>query len=374
MKTNWLLFAAVLLLVAGCKKKEKAALPITTVEVTTPMVDSVVLHKTYPGYIRAMNTYDIVARVNGVILKQYFTEGDYVREGQLLYAIDPSKYQDLANQARAALKTAESQYEYAARQYEAMNKALKADAVSQMEVIQAESNMNVAKASIQNAKAALSTALENLSYCTIRAPRSGRIKIGAIGADNYVNGEGAPVTLTTIYDDSKVKASFEIEDGQYEKMLGDNSTVENNLLRHIPLIFEQDLPHKYTADLVYTSPNVNSSTGTLTLDGHIDNPYGELKDGMYVTVNLPYDTDPKAILINNASIGTDQLGKYVYVVNDSNKVVYTPIEIGEIYRDTLCIVTKGLTPKDRYVTKALLTVRNGMTVNPVEKNTANKTR
>ena len=367
MKTNWLYFAAALLLVAGCKKKEKETSPITSVEVSTPMVDSVVLHKTYPGYIRAMNTYDIVARVNGIILKQYFKEGDYVKEGQLLYSIDPSKYQDLVNQARAALKTAESQYDYASRQYDAMNKALKADAVSQLEVIQAESNMNVAKASIQNAKAALSTALENLSYCTIRAPRSGTIKIGAVGADNYVNGEGAPVTLTTIYDDSQVKATFEIEDGQYEKMLGDNSPVEDQLLRHIPLTFEQTLPHTYTADLAYTSPNVNTSTGTLTLQGHLDNPYGELKDGMYVSVNLPYATDPKAILINSASVGTDQLGKYVYVVNDSNKVVYTPIEIGEIYQDTLCIVTKGLTPKDRYVTKALLTVRNGMKVNPVNK-------
>lgn len=374
MKRHWLYLAAIAVIAVGCKKKVQETTSTPSVEVSTPIVDSIVLHKTYPGYIRAMNTYDIVARVNGVILKQYFTEGDYVKEGQLLYSIDPSKYQDLVNQARATLKTAESQYDYASRQYDAMSKALKADAVSQMEVIQAESNMNVAKASIQNAKAALATALENLSYCTIRAPRSGHIMIGAIGADNYVNGEGAPVKLTTIYDDSKVKAAFEIEDGQYERMLGDNTQVEDNLLKKIPLSFEQNLPHKYTADLAYTSPNVNSTTGTLTLEGHLDNPYGELKDGMYVSVNLPYDTDAHAILINSASVGTDQLGKYVYLVNDSNKVVYTPIEIGDIYQDTLCIVTKGLTPKDRYVTKALLTVRNGMTVNPVSNKSSKKTR
>lgn len=370
MKTHWLYLTAAIMLVVGCKKKTEETTSIPSIEVTRPQVDSVVLHKTYPGNIRAMNTYDIVARVNGVIQKQYFTEGDYVQAGQLLYSIDPSKYQDLVNQARASLKTAESQYEYASRQYDAMKKAIEADAVSQMEVIQAESNMNVAKASIQNARAALATALENLGYCTIRAPHSGHIMIGAMNSGNYVNGEGAPVKLTTIYDDAQVKAAFEIEDGQYERMIGDNSELEDQLLRKIPLTFEQELPHKYTADLAYTSPNVNSSTGTLTLEGHLDNPYGELKDGMYVSVNLPYDTDPKAILINNASIGTDQLGKYVYVVNDSNKIVYTPIEIGEIYQDTLCIVTKGLSPKDRYVTKALLTVRNGMKVNPVEKNSS----
>ena len=86
---------------------------------------------------------------------------------------------------------------------------------------------------------------------------------------------------------------------------------------------------------------------------------------MFVTVNLPYGTSPHAILIRDASIAKDQLGSYVYVVNDSNKVVYTPIKVGELYQDTLRIVTQGLTPKSRYVTEALLKVRNGETVKPL---------
>ena len=94
---------------------------------------------------------------------------------------------------------------------------------------------------------------------------------------------------------------------------------------------------------------------------NIDN---ELKDGMYVTVSLPYGVNPKAVLVKDASIGTDQLGKYVYVVNDSNKVVYTPIKVGEVYQDSLRIVNEGLGPKDRYVTKALLKARDGMSVKP----------
>ena len=80
--------------------------------------------------------------------------------------------------------------------------------------------------------------------------------------------------------------------------------------------------------------------------------------------SIPYGVDPKAVLVKDASIGTDQLGKYVYVVNDSNKVVYTPIKVGELYRDSLRIVESGLSKGDRYVAKALLTVRNGETVTP----------
>lgn len=358
------IFGIAAIMLAGCHKKERKAEIIPEVDVTYPIVDSVTLHKTYPGYIRAMNSADIVARVSGQLLTQNYKEGDYVSKGQVLFTIESTKYRDAVEQAQAALRTAESQYDYASRQYEAMKKALQADAVSQMEVIQAESSMNTAKASIRNARAALSTAQQNLGYCTVRATRPGRISIAEFSTGNYLNGEVSPVKLATIYDDARVKAVFDIEDSQYEMMMGNNSVTENKLLKAIPLNFSQKLPHSYTADLYYTSPNIETSTGTLSLEGHLDNPYKELKDGMFVSVDLPYGTEPEAILIRDASIGTDQLGKYVYVVNDSNKVVYTPVETGEIYRDSLRIVTKGLTPKQRYVTKALLTVRNGEEVKP----------
>ena len=86
-----------------------------------------------------------------------------------------------------------------------------------------------------------------------------------------------------------------------------------------------------------------------------------------MTVSLPYGANPKSVLIKDASIGTDQLGKYVYVVNDSNKVVYTPIELGEVFQDSLRVIDKGILPGMKYVSKALLTVREGETVKPIVK-------
>jgi len=81
-------------------------------------------------------------------------------------------------------------------------------------------------------------------------------------------------------------------------------------------------------------------------------------------IALPYAVEPRALLIKDAAIASNQLGKYVYVVDDQDKVVYTPIEIGDLVNDTMRIVTKGLDEKSRYVTKAILKVRDGMTVNP----------
>ena len=110
---------------------------------------------------------------------------------------------------------------------------------------------------------------------------------------------------------------------------------------------------------------MDAATGTLTLEGTVTNKDKLLKDGMYVTVDLPYGVEPHAVLVRDASIGRDQRGSYLYVVNDSDKVVYTPVQTGELFRDTLRIINGGIKPGDRYVTQALLTVRNGEKVRPV---------
>ena len=117
------------------------------------------------------------------------------------------------------------------------------------------------------------------------------------------------------------------------------------------------------------SPNVDLSTGTLSIRAEVDNPAGELKSGLYISIRLPYGSREHAILVRDASIATDQLGKYMYVVNDSNVVEYRPVETGQLVNDTLRVIDEGISPTDRYVTKALLKVRAGMPVRPVlEKN------
>ncbi|MDE6290966.1 MAG: efflux RND transporter periplasmic adaptor subunit [Muribaculaceae bacterium] len=350
----------------SCRKsdRQEAHEEAPTIYVAKPVVDSIVLHKTYPGLLGATDNAAVVGRVNGTILTKNYESGSYVSKGQVLFTIESTKYRDAVQQAQAALATAKSQHDYASRNYQALSEALKSDAVSQIEVIQAKATMEQAAASVKNAEAALSQANLNLSYCTVRAPIAGYVTSSIPNVGEYINGEGAPVTLCNIYDNTNMTATFNIEDAQYEQMIGQNGGMNHDLYRNVPIKFNQPLPHSYTADLSYQSPSINSSTGTLQLKGSIKNIDNELKDGMYITVELPYGINPKAILIKDASIGTDQLGKYVYVVNDSNKVVYTPIKTGELYRDTLRVVNEGLKPGDRYVTEALLTVRNGMTVKP----------
>ena len=98
---------------------------------------------------------------------------------------------------------------------------------------------------------------------------------------------------------------------------------------------------------------------------NFDNPQGVLNSGLYVSITLPYGEADHAILVKEASIGTDQLGKFLYAVNDSDIVHYRHIEIGQLINDTLRQVLGGLSPQQRYVTEALMKVIDGMKIKPI---------
>lgn len=366
MKKYLYLIAATAVMTGAChRSKEKESDTVPAINVAEAQTDSIVLHKDYPGYLEAHNKADVVGEVSGRLLTQNFKSGSYVNKGQVLFTIESTKYRDAVEQAQASLTTAKSQRDYYSTQSAAMQKAYEQDAVSKMELLQSQSSLRQAEASIRNAQAALENAQTMLAKCTVRAPISGYITLNAISAGNYVNGEGNPQTLATIYDNSVFDATFSIEDDQYRTLLGTDKGSSGALYRNIPLKFQTTMPHKYTADLYYVAPSVNTSTGSLQLVGSVNNINNELKDGMYVTVSLPYGTDAKAVVVNDAALSTDQLGKYLYVVNDSDKVVYTPVTVGPLYKDSLRVIEKGIKAGDRYVTEALLTVRNGMKIKPV---------
>ncbi|MDE6264484.1 MAG: efflux RND transporter periplasmic adaptor subunit [Paramuribaculum sp.] len=335
------------------------------IQVAEAVTDSLTLYKTYPGTLNANSTVNVVGRVNGTLLSSNFKGGDLVHKGQVLFTIEDRTYRDAVQQAQAQLASAKSANEYATKQYAAMKKALESDAVSQMEVAQAKNSMESSQAAIKSAEAALRTATTNLGYCTVTAPVTGHISSRNVDPGAYIGGEGAPVNLATIYADDEVHATFFIEDDSFMRMHSTQSNREGIDYSAIPLLFGEELPHSYTADLNYMAPEVNPSTGTIKIEANVANPYNELRAGMYVSVKLPWKTDPAAVLVKDASLSTDQLGKYLYTVNDSNKVVYTPVKVGDLYQDTLRIITDGIKPGTKYVTKAMLKVRPGMTVNPV---------
>lgn len=356
----------IVLVTASCShKKSGISDEAPVIDVAAVTVDSVTVHRSFPAYLTANRSVDLVARVNSTLTSRRYKEGDFVKEGTVLFTFDPTQYAEAVSRARAALDDAEASYRYAADHYAAVEKALESDAVSRMEVLQAKSAKEAAEASIASARAQLKTAETTLSYCTVRAPFDGHVSMSEYSAGAYLAGEGAPIKLCTIYDDAVVLVNFSIDNIEFAKLKAkaDSSGI-GAMLHRIPVIFDNPTQYNYTSDIYYMSPVIDKSTGAMRMQAEIDNSHGELRAGMYSSVAMPVEHLDSAILVRDASIATDQLGKYLYVVNDSDRVVYTPVKTGETVADTMRIITSGLKRGDRYVTSALLKVRDGMTVRP----------
>ena len=350
------------------KGKKNVTAEIPKVDVANPIVKPIVLHRDYPGYLKSNNIVDVVGRVNGYVIKQNFSSGQYINEGDLLYIIEPTIYETRVNQAEANLSSAKATLDYYENNYQRMLEAAKSDAISQIDLIQAETNVRTAQANVESAKASLKSAQTTLSYCYIKAPISGFLTTSGAGEGEYVSGsDGNPFKLTTIYNNDPMYAYFNIEDNQYLMMkINSNENVwASRLPKKVYVNMQEGGFPPIEATPNYISPYVNLKTGTLTLRAFFENAEYDLKSGMYCTVSLPYGEDDKAILIPDASTGTDQLGRYIYVVDNNNIVSYRHIETGEIIDDTLIQVKSGLSPDERFVTKALLKVRAGMKVEPI---------
>lgn len=357
----------VLPILTGCKEKKESAgaMPVPEISVTKPIVENITLTKDYPGYLATDKTLNLVARVNGTLQSTSYTPGGRVKKGQLLFVIEPTLYKDKVEQAKADLQTAKAQLEYARSNYSRMKEAIKSDAVSQIQLLQSEANVKEGIAAVDNAEAALSTAHTNLGYCYIRAPFDGIITKATMDIGSYVGGALQPVTLATLYKDDLMYAYFNVTDNQWLSMAMADEQSAKNLPQKIMVRLGKDGTGDYPATLDYLSPNVDISTGTLVVRANFDNPKGVLKSGLYVSITLPYREVENAVLVKEASIGTDQLGKFLYVVNDSDIVRYRHIEVGQLMGDTLRQVTGGISPQERYVTEALMKVRDGMKVKPL---------
>lgn len=361
---SFIIPASILTLLTGChgnKDKEREPKATPKVEVTSPVVEGVTDYLTIPGTIQSNSKVDVVCRVNGRLLTKHFQPGDYVNKGQLLFSIESREYRDAVNQEKASLASARSQYDYALQHLTALKKAYEANAVAQITVLEAESALEQAKASVHTAEAALNEAQLQLSYCSITAPISGTISDTSYSVGSYISGSGEPVVLATIVNNDDLKVMFSVEESEYKQLPASDDSLYNS----VPLKFREPMDRDYTARLYYKSPSIDTSTGLMSLMGKVNNPSSSLRDGMYCTISLPLGYNPHAILVLDASIGTDQLGKYLYVVSDSNKIVKQHITVGPLWQDTLRVVNSGIKTTDKYVVKALMSVREGEKVDPI---------
>lgn len=371
MKKYLPLLIIVFFLVASChskKPKETAGeeRPTPEIAVNTPEVEDVVYSYEYPAYLEAEQTVNLVARVSGFLEKVLYTPGQVVKAGQLLFIIEPKPYIDQVNAAEAQVKSAQARLEYAQASYERMKEAVNTKAVSEIDYLQAQSNYNSAQASLQDARAQLNTARINLAYCYIKAPFDGRVTRNLVDQANYVPGSVNPTTLATMYKDRRMYAYFNMAYAEYQNLPPESARMApNDPLRFLTITDADDPGRQWKGQLDYTSPNVDLQTGTVNIRAVVENPHEELLSGMYVKIHVPYRNVRDALLIPEASIGTNQTGRFVYIVGRDNRVELKPVTVGVLEADGMREIVSGIRRDDRYVVDALISVRPGMEVKPV---------
>lgn len=377
MKKLIYLILGLTIFIGGCKKKtEEKNGPLTPtpeVLVAHPLQQDVVYTYQYPAYLEAVQTVNLVARVSGFLETMNYIPGVPVKKGSLLFTIEPQPYLDQLKAAQAQLKSMEARLIYAKAQYEKMKEAMPSKAISEIDFIQAESDYHSAVANLQNARAQLNTAQTNLNYCYIKAPFDGRVSRNMVDIQNFVGGSVQPVTLATMYKDKLMYAYFNMAYSEFQNLpvIGNPASPKNSTM---PLTIRNasDSTRIWEGQLDYSSPNVDLQTGTVTIRAIVNNPQEELLSGMYIKITVPYKKVKDALLIPESSIGTNQAGRFVYLVDTENRIVQKAVKTGVLESNGLREITSGITPNDRYVVEALMTVRPGMTIKPVSEKRSSK--
>ena len=361
------------LLVTACAEKEVKQAPLPKYSVEKPELRDIVYHLDYPGYLQSEQVVEIISRTEGYLQKMNVKPGDAVKEGDVLFVVEPKNYEDKLQEAEASLETAKANLKLAETTLERMTEAAKSQAVSELDVIQAQTQVDLYKAAVKKAESGKSLAATNLDYCYIKAPCSGRISVNKVDLGNYVT----PKTmLATLYKDDNMYVNFSIE---ASKLIWAQAQAKSSNLKlnkngefdkvTVYLSDSKGVTYPYQAKLDYLSPSSDISTGTVDMRAIINNKSKELNNGVLVNISLPFKNVEKAVLIPESSIGTDQSGRYIYVV-ENDTVRYRSVQVGQLESDNKREITKGLTADEWYITQALTKVRNGQVIDPIEKETS----
>jgi RND family efflux transporter MFP subunit len=375
LQLNNAIFLALAILMAlalsACSEKnEYVEPPAPEVTVSKPLVKDVTEYLEFTGTTRPIEEIEIRARVEGFLESVHFEDGDYVKEGQLLFIIDPRPFKAAVENARGRLAKHKAQLERATKEYERNLLLFKQNAASEANVVKWKGEMDESKGTVLSSQGALDKALLDLSYCTIRAPIDGRVSRKKVDIGNLV-GAGEFTLLTTIRKQDPIYAYFSINERDLlavmKRAREEGVTAENpdKIPLELGLANETGFPHKGHLDFVDST--LDPGTGTMLLRGLFPNPGPPhfLYPGLFVRVRLPINERKNALLISERALGLDQGGRYLLVVDSENKVEQRYVEIGAL-RDGMRVINDGLMPEDRVVVKGIQRAIPGGKVTPLQ--------
>jgi RND family efflux transporter MFP subunit len=344
--------AVVCLLSSGCQPPPPPEPKPVDVVVATPVTDTVTDYQDFTGRLDSTKTVDVRARVSGYVNDAPFKEGDLVKEGDLLFQIDPRTYQADFNQAVANVNLAIADKDLQEKNIVRAKKLNGTGAITQEEVDQIQGALEKANANVGAAVAARDHARLYLDYTKVTAPISGRISRRLVDPGNLVTADNT--ILTTIVAEDPMWAYFDVDERTYLDLVEADRLTGTKYPVSMRLANESDYVHEGYVDFV--DNRLNGNTGTIRVRGVFPNPKHVFKAGLFVRIRLPIGKSYKALLVPDEAILSDQGRKYVYIVDTKNKVEYRTIEPGQAVRG-LRVIKKGVETGDQVIVGGMQRVK-----------------
>ena len=343
-----------------------AAVPVT---VSYPVEREVTDSAEFTARTAAVDSVEVRAHVWGYLQKVNFKEGDLVKEGDVLFEIDPRPYEALLKQAKAKLALDEAQLKYDEAEYRRQSATYDQGAGSKSDLDKATAARDVSLANIAADKALIASRQLDLDYTNVTAPVGGRVSRYVVTVGNLVQAgdQGGGTLLTTIVSVDPMYAYFDVDEStalrvrQLTREGKSDSPRDGGYPVSLALANEVGFPHRGAINFVENQ--VNPKTGTIRVRGVFPNKSQVLLPGLFGRVRTPIGRPHKALLVSDRALDTDQGQKILYVVNDQNEVVSRPVRVGALH-DGLREVTDGLKPRERVIVTGLQQVRPGVTVEP----------
>ena len=369
---------AILVFPAGCGRKEnKFVPPPPKVTVSKPVRQEVTDYLEFTGKTQAVNTVQLVARVEGYLEKVLFRDGEIVKKGALLFQIQQDTYRAMLKEAEGNVLTQKARIDHARIELARNSDLYKQKAAAQTDVENWRFQLDSAQAALMAAEAQRTLAELNLGYTSITAPFDGRIDRrlvdpgnlvgpGNAGSTTSATGTAGGTLLAQVTQIDPMYVYFNVSETEIsalpdisERPWGHGNDASYPI--YMGLANEDGYPH--AGHLDFASASVSSTTGTLLLRGVIPNPEGKMLPGQYARVRVPVGKVTSAILVPKIAIGLDQSGDYVLVVNEKNTVERRSVKTGTSHSG-LYAIESGLNGDEWVIVNGLLRAIPGRQVTP----------
>ncbi|MBI5582250.1 MAG: efflux RND transporter periplasmic adaptor subunit [Deltaproteobacteria bacterium] len=354
----------VFFLTPACQSQKKAsgpAQPVVTVLEIVPRDVPVTFE--YVAQTQSSHLVNIQARVSGFLDQRLYSEGDIVKEGQVLFQMDPKPFQVQLVQAQAALARQEAALETARLNLARTKPLAQLNALSQKDLDDATGQFESAQANVEQAKAQVETAKLNLSYTTITSPVTGISSAARQTDGTYISPQNS--LLTTVAVLQPIWVNFSVSENEMQKFRDERA---KGLIWgpkykdfEVEIVLVDGSVYPFLGRMTFAEPSYNAQTGTFLVRATVNNPKGTLRPNQYVRARLKGAVRPQAILVPQRAVQQGSKGNFIWVVGPGGKVEQRPVTVGDWHGDDW-FVFEGLRGGEQVVVDGGLTLRPGLAV------------